>query len=258
MTLNPHIANLAAVNDPPRLAALAGLDMLDTLPELVFDDLSWLAAALCGTPIALTSLVDRERQWFKAQCGLGIRETPVSISFCSHAIESDEIFIVCDASKDRRFQDNPLVTGEPRIRFYAGAPLVGSGGFRYGTLCVLDKKPRTLSPQQCEGLIRLARRTVDSLESRRKRQHAEARQTTLERLLEAMPDGVVTCSADGQLQMFNRQARSWHGVDPTTIPPEQWPAHFGLCDASGARPLAVDEIPLLRALAGDRFTGQGS
>jgi diguanylate cyclase (GGDEF)-like protein/PAS domain S-box-containing protein len=243
---------LRVARERARLDALRELGVLDTPPEQPFDDLAALAALVCQAPIALVSLVDADRQWFKARCGLDTEETPRELAFCAHAIEQSGVFEVPDAQVDPRFCANPLVTGEPHIRFYAGAPLVGRHGFRYGTLCVIDTVPRALSPAQHDGLVRLARRASDALETRYLQRRAEARETTLAQLLEAMPDGVVTCDADGLLREFNRAARDWHGVDPRALPPEDWAEHFDLFCADGRSRLATADIPLLRAHRGER------
>jgi GAF domain-containing protein len=129
-------------NEAKRLAVLHGYGLLDTNFEERFDRLTRLTSRMLGTPISLISLVDEDRQWFKAACGLKIRETPRDVSFCAHAIQGSGVFVVPDATKDERFAENPLVTGDPQIRFYAGAPLIGFKGQAIGTLCVIDRKPR--------------------------------------------------------------------------------------------------------------------
>lgn len=140
---------------------------MDTPPEQALDDLTALAAHLCGTPIALVSLVDEHRQWFKAKLGLEMTETSRTISFCGHALHQREPFIVQDAAHDPRFADNPMVTGEPGIRFYAGAPLITGEGIALGTLCVIDHAPRTLTEPQTQALQILARQVMAHLELRR-------------------------------------------------------------------------------------------
>lgn len=153
-------------NEAQRLKVLWQYDVLDTVPEEVFDDLTELAARICGAPVALISLVDEDRQWFKAKVGTTMTETARDISFCTHAITQPGLFIVSDASKDPRFRNSPLVTSDPKIRFYAGAPLVTTDGYALGTLCVIDKVPRKLRPSQEQALLILARHVVSQLELR--------------------------------------------------------------------------------------------
>ncbi|HEU4665327.1 MAG TPA: PAS domain S-box protein [Dokdonella sp.] len=150
-----------------RLARLHALDALDTDAEPLFDALAKAAALVVGAPIALVSLVDERRQWFKANVGLeGTGETPRDIAFCAHAILGDELFVVPDAHADPRFADNPLVTADPNIRFYAGAPIRMSDGLRMGALCVMDREPRTLDAKQAAILQQLARAVSEALEQR--------------------------------------------------------------------------------------------
>lgn len=155
-------------DEADRLARLRELIVLDSAPEPVFDSIARLASEVCGVPIALLSLVDDERQWFKANVGLaGVNETPRDIAFCAHAIHRDVVFEVPDATLDPRFAANPLVTGAPDIRFYAGAPLVLSGGERVGTLCVIDRQARQLDETQARMLQSLAAIATQALEMRR-------------------------------------------------------------------------------------------
>lgn len=144
-------------NDTARLEALRQLEILDTPAELAFDNLTRLTADVMGVPIALVSLVDRDRQWFKSAFGLATCETPRDISFCTHAVYEQAVLVVEDALQDERFQDNPLVTGEPNIRFYAGAPLYSPEGLILGTLCIIDRQPRQLKDVRVDQLKLLAR-----------------------------------------------------------------------------------------------------
>jgi two-component system, NtrC family, sensor kinase len=153
-------------SEEERLAALERYRILDTLPEQVFDDITFLAAHLCGTPVALVSLVDAERQWFKSRVGWKRAETPRGLAFCAHAILQQELMIVPDTRHDPRFRDHPLVVGPPHVRFYAGAPLITPDGFAIGTLCVIDRVPRVLSGEQQLALTALARMVVAQLELR--------------------------------------------------------------------------------------------
>jgi GAF domain-containing protein len=150
------------------LAVLREYGVLDSLPEADFDDIVFLASYICGAPIALVSLVDEARQWFKARIGTDVKETPRDVAFCAHAIlEPDEIFVVPDAHEDARFATNPLVRDEPHVRFYAGAPLVSPEGMPLGTLCVFNQVPGNLSPDQTRALGALAREVVVHLELHR-------------------------------------------------------------------------------------------
>ena len=149
-------------NEKDRIAALEELKILDTLGEIAYDDITNLAALLCDVPVSLISLVDHDRQWFKSKHGIEVDETPREVAFCAHAIMTDETFYIPNSDEDERFAGNPLVTGEPHVKFYTGIPLKSRKGHKVGTLCVIDQKPRTLSEDQLDGLQRLARQ-VESL-----------------------------------------------------------------------------------------------
>jgi len=150
-----------------RLAALHRYRILDSEPEQRFDDLALLASQICGTPIALISLIDRDRQWFKARVGITASQTSRDIAFCARAIEQPGLFVVHDALEDDRFRDSPLVRADPHIRFYAGAPLMTPDGFALGTICVLDREPRELTADQRAALEALRRQAEAQLELRR-------------------------------------------------------------------------------------------
>jgi anti-sigma regulatory factor (Ser/Thr protein kinase) len=153
-------------DETARLAALRRYRILDTEPEQAFDDLTLLASQICGTPMALITLLDEDRQWFKSRVGATATETARSIAFCAHTIQQDDVFVIRDTLADERFRDNPLVVGEPWVRFYAGSPLVTRDGHALGSLCVLDRVPRTLTARQRAALDALRRQAVAQLELR--------------------------------------------------------------------------------------------
>lgn len=159
----PHLP----ANESARIRALHRLKVLDTGPDKLLDELTAAASALTGAPIALVSLVDSQRQWFKSRFGIDATETPRDLAFCAHAIHGTEIFEVPDAAQDERFATNPLVASDPNIRFYAGMPLVTKDGLGLGTLCVIDRVPRSLTQQQRSGLAGLGRIVTMLLEQRR-------------------------------------------------------------------------------------------
>jgi signal transduction histidine kinase len=156
------------LNEKERLIELDSYSILDTLPECDYDNLTAIAAEICGTPISLISLIDDKRQWFKSHHGVDATETPKEFAFCGHAINTPEdVFIVQDARTDERFHDNPLVTGDPHIIFYAGVPLVSQVGLPLGTLCVIDHKPNLLSQGQIRSLSALSNQVMNLLELRK-------------------------------------------------------------------------------------------
>ena len=214
-----------------RLRALHELHILDTPREMEYDEIVELAAAICGTPISLISLVDRDRQWFKSSRGLSVEETPRSVSFCSHAIESADLFVVENAAEDVRFRNNPLVTGEMGIRFYAGFPVSAMDGNALGTLCVIDREPRTLTREQSKALQVLSKQVEARIELRAKRVALEEslqQQKTLSANLRASellfrtfmnnsPYVSYIKDADGRMLYYNRMFAEVFGITA-----EQW------------------------------------
>jgi len=166
-----------------RIEELLRYEILDTEDEATLDELTQLASAICDAPISLISLVDKDRQWFKSRVGLNTPQTSREIAFCSHTILQDQIFEIPDASKDKRFADNPLVTGSPDIRFYAGAPLISTSGMPIGTLCVVDTKPKKLNKDQVLALKTLAKQVINQLELRLHNRHLQKMQKNHKQIL---------------------------------------------------------------------------
>jgi len=154
-------------NEKARVQALRKYQILDTDPEKAFDDLTILASSICNTPMALISVIDSDRQWFKSKVGVDLSETPLDVSFCAVAIQQPNLFVVPDASKDPRFSSNPFVVSDPKVRFYAGAPYTSSDGHPLGTLCVIDIVPRELTPGQEAALLALSRQVQAQFELRK-------------------------------------------------------------------------------------------
>jgi GAF domain-containing protein len=178
---------LLPTNEAERLAALKEYHILDTGTEQSYDDITALAAHICEAPIAMVSLVDEDRQWFKSRLGVEQQQTPREVAFCAHAILQDKPFIVRDATKDRRFAGSALVTGEPHIRFYAGIPLVNPEGLALGTLCVVDHQPRQLSAAQQKALQALSRQVMALLELKRVSTHLANALEQVKTLRELLP-----------------------------------------------------------------------
>lgn len=196
-------------DEPERLENLRAYNILDTLPERDYDDLTLLASRICNTPVALMTLLDEHRQWFKSKVGWDVAETHRDLAFCGHAILQEEVFVVPDALEDKRFADNPLVTANPKIRFYAGAPLVTPEHHALGTLCVIDQQPRTLSEEQREALAALGRQVVTQLELRRARRMAEAASRAKSQFLANMSHELRTPlnAILGYAEMLEEEAR---------------------------------------------------
>jgi len=205
-------------NERERLEALRSFEILDTQAEEAFDRFTRIAAGVIGAPIALVSLVDEARQWFKSRHGLGAEETTRDLAFCAHAILKDEILVVDDATKDPRFLDNPLVTGAPDIRFYAGAPLKTRDDFNIGTLCVIDQQPRAgLTEAQRQLLSDLADAVVNQLylhKTTSDLHRAQLAQAQLGAIIEYCGDAVIGHSIDGTITSWNSGAQCLFGYEP--------------------------------------------
>jgi len=203
-----------------RLAALKEYDILDSMPEQAFDDLTMLAVQICQAPIALISLIDKDRQWFKSKFGVDMAEISRDVSFCSHAILQHGLFVISDTLEDERFATNPFVIDDPAIRFYAGAPLITPDGHAIGTLCILDRVPRHLTPEQSGALMALARQVMTQIELRHNvstlieaigsQEHAEMRLRESEEryryLVENARDVIYRTDVDGHFTFFNDAA----------------------------------------------------
>ena len=218
-------------DETERLAALARYDIIDTPDEEAFDRITRIAAHLLQVPIALISLVDETRQWFKSNYGLAAKETPRDLGFCAHTILYNHLLVVPDATDDPRFSSCPLVVGDPNIRFYAGAPLRTPDGFVLGTLCVIDRDKREFSEDQLQILQDLADSVIDELELRRANkqasEHLRERDEMLEKLnrnttflttvLNSTADGIITLDKHGIIQSFNKTAQVFFGYDDKEI-----------------------------------------
>jgi diguanylate cyclase (GGDEF)-like protein/PAS domain S-box-containing protein len=286
--------------EQPRLSALHSLGLLDTPHEDRFDRFTRLAAAAFATPIALVSLVDNDRQWFKSGIGVDFCETSRDIAMCSHAVALDDMLVVSDTLADERFRNFPYVCGEPGVRFYAGQPLHSLDGHPVGTLCILDTRPREFGVAERRMLRDLAQMVQDELNRRvvvaardaaqtalrelntqlekrvlertrelhdknqvlehEMRQRAAAEQELLQKqelldaVLESVEVAVVACDGAGKLTLFNRAAREFHGLDASDVTSPRWQQHYGLYAADGVTALGEADIPLVRALRGERIS----
>jgi len=193
------------INEAQRIESLRRLKVLDTPADSICDGLVEVAAAVCGVPISLISLIDSDRQWFKANVGLpGVTETSREAAFCNHTIRSDDLLEVYDATVDPRFAANPLVTGDPDIRFYAGQPLTLSDGAIAGTLCVIDRVPRQLNPQQRKVLVSLAKAATKILEANQLNEELLASEARFRTLCETAPFGIFSADEDGACTYMNK------------------------------------------------------
>lgn len=213
------------LNESARLLALQSYQIMDSGQELRYDDIALLASQLCRTPIALISLIDERRQWFKSSIGLNGTEIPREVSFCAHAIvEPGQVLCVADASLDDRFAANPSVTGDPYIRFYAGAPLVSADGHALGTLCVMDREPRHLAAEQKDALLALSRQVMAHLEERRTSAALRGAMQALTRseamfrdAYENAPIGIAFVSPEGELLRVNQSLCDMLGYVPDEL-----------------------------------------
>jgi len=242
-------------NEAERLRALRSYAILDTPEESPFDALTELAASILDVPIALVSLIDSERQWFKSRYGLAGSETPREVSFCGHVVEQEASLIVPDTLGDSRFADNPFVVGDPRVRFYAGMPLRTPDGFVLGTLCVVDTVPRQPTSKQLHLLQLLADQVVDQLEARRKREQLAVERATAvagarrnEVLFEAMTEGVIVFSREGAITEANPAAARTLGVTVADMVGRTTAEGGFHCVREDGSALPVTEYPVMVAL----------
>lgn len=201
-------------NETERLAVLRSYEILDTPPEPRFDTLTKLAANILKVPIALITFVDTDRQWFKSRYGLDAPETPRDVSFCGHVVAAEAPLVVPDALQDLRFSDNPLVTGDPKVRFYAGVPLQTPDGFSLGTFCAIDHNPRQMAGAEVETLELLARQVVEVLELQRRHTASEAR---LRAIIGTAVDAILTIDESGLMEQVNPAIEHIFGYHPSEL-----------------------------------------
>ena len=246
-------------NEEARLRALRGYGVLDSEPEPSFDRVTRLVARVLEVPIAMISLVDADRQWIKACVGVGSRETSRDVAFCAYAILESDLLVIGDALADPRFAANPLVTGPPFIRAYAGAPLRTPDGLPVGTLCAIDHRPRAFTPDQLASLRDLADIVIDELERRRQAElrATESAQThagrvdVLEAILETAGEGILVIDEHSQIVIANPLARRVTGRGPGDSLYHKAPSPLDLYEDDGKTRFDVSQLPLARALRGE-------
>lgn len=238
-------------NEKQRLQSLNELNILDTLPDKEFDELTALASEICGTPIALISLVDENRQWFKSKIGIDVAETPLEVSFCAHAILQEQVFVVEDATHDPRFSNNPFVTGSSQVRFYAGAPILSPDGQPIGTVCVIDSKPRKLSASQELSLQALSKqitrlfRLNQQIEEIKK---SEARMALKKIAMEHISDGIIMVNSSGEMIDFNPAVLAILGLSANELLNQKTSDMCSRMYHEDGSNLNLNEIPSLRAM----------
>ncbi len=247
------------VDEAERIVELRSMQILDTPAEERFDRITRIATRLFQVPIALISLVDSNRQWFKSCQGITDKETPRDISFCGHAILEDRILCVPDSLKDPRFADNPLVTGEPGIRFYAGSPLLGPGGRKIGTMCIADRKPRTLSQSDLTQLsdlgawasLELTAAVLLQHEIKNKTEQLQEKELTFFRFIERLPVGVFVLNASGKPYYANETAGQLLGKGISrNVEPDQLADVYQVYRQGTDQEYPVAKMPIIRALSG--------
>ncbi|MCE4223282.1 response regulator [Methylobacterium sp. C25] len=242
-------------NEVERLAALRGLHILDTASEPHFDAVCRTAAALFGAPIALVSLIDADRLWVKARCGVNVESAPRRDAFCSRTILSDDVHVVEDAHQDGCFAGSSFVTGEPHVRFYAGAPLILQKDLRVGSLCLVDTVPRSFSPDQRRQLQDLAEMVVAHLHlhaaTADKARQAAAQQAAI---LGQLAEGVIVTDTSGRITLVNEAAAAIHGVARLDVTPDDYSATYHLFTDDG-RPYVSRDLALARAVRGETVLG---